>query len=60
MKKDGPAPGEAFTLDEVQGVQVVPGLAEGGKCGRCWRYVDSVGQNADRPDLCARCDGAIA
>ena len=29
------------------------------KCGRCWRYVDSVGQNTDKPDLCTRCYDAL-
>lgn len=30
-----------------------------GKCGRCWRYVDSVGQNGSHPDLCHRCVDAL-
>ena len=25
------------------------------KCERCWNYYPSVGQNADKPDLCSRC-----
>ena len=25
------------------------------KCVRCWHYVDSVGKDAEDPDLCARC-----
>ncbi|WP_413992132.1 isoleucine--tRNA ligase [Labrys okinawensis] len=35
---DGPA--EAFRLEGVQGVAVVPGKASGVKCARSWRYFD--------------------
>jgi isoleucyl-tRNA synthetase len=29
--------------------------APGRKCGRCWKYVPSVGQDAAHPALCERC-----
>jgi isoleucyl-tRNA synthetase len=32
---------------------------EHGKCVRCWHYRDSVGENADHPELCGRCVGNI-
>ena len=25
------------------------------KCARCWNYWETVGANADYPDLCKRC-----
>ena len=30
------------------------------KCERCWYYYPSVGQNADKPDLCDRCVNVVA
>ncbi|MBI2105197.1 MAG: class I tRNA ligase family protein, partial [Candidatus Omnitrophica bacterium] len=42
--------------------RAVPGLvdvkverAPGGKCGRCWKHLTSVGDAAEHPQLCARC-----
>ena len=49
---DGPA--EAFRLDEVSGVAVVPALAEGRKCARSWKILPDVGSDADYPDLSPR------
>ncbi len=37
------------------GVGVTVEKAGGCKCARCWTYSDSVGKNADWPDVCARC-----
>ena len=51
---DGPA--EAVRLDDVAGVAVVPTLAEGDKCQRCWKTLPEV----EGKDLCQRCDHAIA
>jgi len=33
--------------------------ARGDKCGRCWRYVETVGKNAEHPTLCDRCIGVV-
>jgi isoleucyl-tRNA synthetase len=49
---DGPA--EAFRIDEVPGVAVVPGRAEGRKCARSWRILPEVGADPDYPDLSHR------
>ncbi len=54
----GTAPAGAFTLDDVAGVAVVPSLAEGGKCARCWKILPDVGTHA-HPGVCARCDEAL-
>ena len=53
-------PAEAFTLEEVPGVAVLPGLAAGDKCGRCWRILPEVGQQAESPELCRRCADVLA
>ncbi len=49
------APPEAFRLDEVPGFAISVTKARGGKCGRCWQHLDSVGSYEDHPDLCERC-----
>ena len=48
------APEGAFTLEDVSGVAVVPGLAEGQKCARSWRISPDVGSDPDYPDLTPR------
>ena len=50
----GEGPPEAFRLDEVRGVAVVPGLAEGRKCARSWRVSPDVGMDPDYPDVTPR------
>ena len=55
---DAPAAEAAFRLDEIAGVAVVPGLAEGEKCARCWKILPDVGTHS-HPGTCARCDAAL-
>ncbi|TXN01273.1 isoleucine--tRNA ligase [Methylobacterium sp. WL64] len=50
----GEGPAEAFRLDEVRGVAVVPTLAEGRKCVRSWRVTPTVGGDPDYPDVTPR------
>lgn len=57
LSADAP-PAGAFTLEEVPGVAVVPRLAEGGKCARCWRVLPEVAASPE--GLCRRCTGAVA
>ena len=56
----GTPSGDGFTLDDVPGVSVVPGLAGGKKCERCWQVLPEVGNNADYPHICNRCADAVA
>lgn len=48
------APGEAFQLDDVKGVAVIPTLATGKKCARSWRISNDVGSDPDYPDISTR------
>jgi isoleucyl-tRNA synthetase len=48
------APQDAFTLANIDGVAVVPKLAEGKKCARSWRITKDVGSDPKYPDLSAR------
>ncbi len=56
---EGAAPDGAFVMEEVPGVGVVPGHAEGEKCARCWKVLDDVGADPVYPDVCGRCADAV-
>ncbi|MGB1211877.1 MAG: isoleucine--tRNA ligase [Pikeienuella sp.] len=53
---DGPA--DAFRLPDTDGVAVVPTLANGDKCGRCWKILPDVGSHKHE-GVCGRCDEAL-
>jgi isoleucyl-tRNA synthetase len=53
------APAEAFTVEGIEGVAVVPAKAAGLKCERCWKVLPEVGTHADHPGLCNRCHDAV-
>ncbi|MEM6899473.1 MAG: isoleucine--tRNA ligase [Pseudomonadota bacterium] len=55
----GDAPGGAFTLDDVEGIGVVPALADGIKCARSWKYFDPASADADFPELTPRDAAAV-
>jgi len=55
---EGAVPDGAFTLDEIDGIGVVPGLADGEKCARCWQVLPDVGSHA-HADVCVRCANAV-
>ncbi|MEP9376605.1 isoleucine--tRNA ligase [Aquabacter sp. CN5-332] len=50
----GEGPADAFRLDEVPGVAVVPALAEGRKCARSWKVSLDVGSDPEYPDVTPR------
>jgi len=50
----GEGPAEAFRLDEVKGVAVVPAPAQGRKCARSWRVSPEVGTDAEFPEVTPR------
>ena len=54
------APADAFTLDDVKGVGVVPAMAEGQKCQRSWKILPDVGSVDGYPDLSPRDAAAVA
>ncbi len=54
---EGPA--DAFRLDDVAKVSVVPALAEGTKCARSWRITTDVGSDPEYPDVSARDAAAL-
>lgn len=60
--------GVKVTADEVDGMKgksfdgitIAVHRAEGEKCQRCWKYVESVGTDVKHPCLCARCVQAVS
>ncbi len=50
----GEGPKEAFRLQDVPGVAVLPARAEGRKCARSWKITADVGADPDFPDITAR------
>jgi isoleucyl-tRNA synthetase len=52
--KENEGPTEAFRLDDVPGVSVVPALAEGQRCARSWKILPEVGSDAEYPDVTLR------
>ncbi|MDW3098986.1 MAG: isoleucine--tRNA ligase [Alphaproteobacteria bacterium] len=54
------APADAFRIDEVSGVAVMPVHAEGEKCARCWKLLPDVGSDPAHPGTCGRCAEAVA
>ena len=53
------APGGAFTLDDVEGVGVVPVKVGGVKCARSWKYFDPTTADPDFPDITPRDADAV-
>jgi isoleucyl-tRNA synthetase len=47
-------PTNAFSLEDVAGVSVVPVLAVGNKCARSWRILPEVGSDPQYPDISLR------
>jgi isoleucyl-tRNA synthetase len=52
MQGEGPA--TAFRLDDVPGVAVEVGLAQGRKCARSWKILTSIGADPAYPDVSPR------
>ena len=51
---EGEGPPDAFRLDDVRGVAVMPRRAVGRKCARSWKILASVGSDPDYPDVTPR------
>ena len=54
---EGEPPADAFRLEDVDGVAVVPAGSGDERCARCWRRLPDVGEAA--ADICGRCADAV-
>ena len=52
-----PSPKDAFRLDDVADVAVVPNTAEGDKCERCWKVLPEI--KISDGAICGRCADAL-
>ena len=56
-------PADAYRLEDVPGIAVVPAMADGGKCQRCWKVLPEVAVEEESEtgnDLCGRCADVVA
>ena len=51
---EGAGPKDAFRLDDVKNVAVVPAKAEGQKCARSWKISKDIGRDKDFSDITPR------
>uniref|UniRef100_UPI002C5F2C1A class I tRNA ligase family protein n=1 Tax=Enterovirga sp. TaxID=2026350 RepID=UPI002C5F2C1A len=57
--REGEGPADAFRLDEVKGIAVVPARAEGRKCARSWKISTEIGADPAYPDVTPRDAAAL-
>jgi isoleucyl-tRNA synthetase len=48
-----------FCIEDVEGVGVIFKSAEGKKCARCWKYVESFSDKSGYDDVCERCSNTL-
>ncbi len=48
-------PADAVEAEGASGVWLSVKASDAEKCVRCWHHQESVGSNADHPELCGRC-----
>lgn len=57
---DAAASSEGFMGTSISGLDVKVEPSTAPKCVRCWTHSSTVGENAQHPELCARCAAALA
>jgi isoleucyl-tRNA synthetase len=50
----------AFESQEIDGLRIRVEPAAGEKCARCWVHEPTVGENAEHPAICSRCQENLA
>ena len=56
--REGQSPNDVFTIEDVKGIGVLPQIAEGNKCVRCFKVLPEVGSIVDHTEVCNRCADA--
>ncbi len=59
LKTEEEAGEQVFRSEDLPGLAVDVSKAPGEKCERCWIYSETVGESAEHPTLCHRCDNVI-
>jgi isoleucyl-tRNA synthetase len=60
LAEDGAAPPEAYSSEEIDGLQIRVARAVGDKCERCWVHDPTVGDDRHHPTVCQRCRTHLA
>jgi len=55
----GEKPEDAIESDTLSGLAITVKKSADEKCERCWVYDGSVGENAEQPTICSRCQTAL-
>jgi isoleucyl-tRNA synthetase len=55
---EGQSPSSVFTIEDVEGIGVLPQIAEGKKCIRCFKVLPEVGSIVGHTEVCNRCADA--
>ena len=53
------APADAFRIEGIDGVAVVPTLSSTDKCPRCYQFPKDIGADPAHPEVCGRCADAF-
>jgi len=53
------APADAFRMEGIDGVAVVPTLSSTDKCPRCYQFPKDIGADPAHPEVCGRCADAF-
>ena len=51
---------EAVQSEQVKGLRILLGKAQGEKCPRCWHYSNDIGANPEQAQICGRCYSNVA
>lgn len=51
---------EAVQSEQVNGLRILLGKAQGEKCPRCWHYSNDIGANPEQAQICGRCYSNVA
>ncbi len=51
---------ELVESGDVESVFAAVESARGQKCGRCWNFAETVGADAEHPEICGRCVAVLA
>jgi isoleucyl-tRNA synthetase len=55
VEKTETVPSQGMEAQEISGLYIQVAKAPGEKCIRCWFHLPSVGEDANHPQVCARC-----
>ena len=59
LTDEAPEVGVRFNSEEISGFTIQVQPAPGEKCLRCWLRSTTVGDNAEHPEICARCSQVL-